>query len=60
MSELRGQVGQKLKAAFEALDKNHDGALDQAELAAANVRGPNLVRPQQTAAEPAGRTVASN
>jgi hypothetical protein len=60
MSELRGQVGQKLKAAFETLDKNHDGALDQAELAAANVRGPNLVRPQQTASEPAGRTVASN
>jgi hypothetical protein len=60
MSELRGQVGQKLKAAFEALDKNHDGALDQAELAAASVRGPNLVRPQQTATEPSGRPVASN
>jgi mono/diheme cytochrome c family protein len=59
IAELRGQVGEKLKAALAALDTNHDGALDQAELAAASVRGPNLVRPQQTAAEPR-RPVASN
>ena len=59
--ELRGAVGEKLKAAFAVLDKNHDGALDQEELAAASVRGPNLVRPKQTAAEStAARPVASN
>ncbi|HLZ73632.1 redoxin domain-containing protein [Phenylobacterium sp.] len=60
-SELRGTVGQKLKANFAALDKNHDGVLDAEELAAATVRGPNLVRPKQTASESAGgRPVASN
>jgi hypothetical protein len=60
-SELRGQSGQRLKAAFAALDKNHDGFLDAAELAAAMVRGPNLVRPKQTATDSAGgRPVASN
>ena len=58
--ELRGQVGQKLKAAFAALDTNHDGALDADELAAATVRGPNLVRPQRTASEAGGRPAASN
>jgi len=61
VSELRGQVGEKLKTAFAALDKNHDGALDADELAAANVRGPNLIRPQRAAApEPEARSVASN
>jgi peroxiredoxin len=59
-AELRGQVGQRLKAAFATLDRNHDGALDHDELAAASARGPNLVRPQRTATEPAGRPVASN
>ncbi len=58
-SELRGTVGARLKANFAALDKNHDGFLDADELAAATVRGPNLVRPKQTA-EAGARPVASN
>jgi mono/diheme cytochrome c family protein len=33
-SELRGAMGGPLKAAFSALDTNHDGFLDAAELAA--------------------------
>ncbi|HEY3951566.1 hypothetical protein [Phenylobacterium sp.] len=61
-SELRGQSGQRLLAAFAKLDKNHDGFLDADELAAAMVRGPNLVRPKQTASESTSgaRPVASN
>ena len=31
-AELRGQVGKGLLAQFDALDANHDGALDKAEL----------------------------
>ena len=34
-AELRGQVGQMLLKYFDVLDKNHDGALDATELAAA-------------------------
>ena len=52
--ELRGQVGKRLKAQFAALDKDHDGSLDAGELAAATVRGPNLVRPQRAAVQPVG------
>jgi hypothetical protein len=61
-SELRGSVGQRLKANFAALDKNHDGFIDADELAAATVRGPNLVRPKQTASDTTSgaRPVASN
>ena len=60
-SELRGSVGTRLKANFAALDKNHDGFIDKDELAAATVRGPNLVRPKQAAADAAApRPVASN
>jgi mono/diheme cytochrome c family protein len=53
-AELRGQVGRRLLAQFATLDKDHDGSLDATELAAAMVRGPNLVRPQRTAAQPVG------
>ena len=34
-SELKGQMGQMLLKYFDALDKNHDGYLDESELAAA-------------------------
>lgn len=56
MSELRGTTGARLKAAFAALDTNHDGVLDQAELAAAAMRRPG----GQRAAAPAAQPVASN
>ncbi|MGZ6017201.1 MAG: monooxygenase [Phenylobacterium sp.] len=58
--ELRGQIGERLKANFAALDKNHDGFIDKDELAAATVHGPNLVRPKQTASESGARPIASN
>lgn len=60
-SELRGTSGERLKARFAALDKNHDGFLDKAELAAAFVRQPGDGRgPRTGQAEPAARPVASN
>jgi len=34
-SELKGQMGQQLLKYFDVLDKNHDGYLDESELAAA-------------------------
>jgi mono/diheme cytochrome c family protein len=55
-SELRGAQGQRLKANFAALDKNHDGYIDKDELAAASVRGPNLVRTASGSAAPASAT----
>jgi mono/diheme cytochrome c family protein len=33
-SELRGQIGNMLLASFDAIDTNHDGAIDKAELKA--------------------------
>jgi len=51
-SELKGQAGEMLAKYFDALDKNHDGALDVAELAAAQKMMGNMRRQApSTAAE---------
>jgi hypothetical protein len=52
-AELRGQLGQRLKANFAALDANHDGALDADELAKFTGRMFGDRPRQQTAAAPA-------
>jgi Copper type II ascorbate-dependent monooxygenase, C-terminal domain/EF hand len=59
-SELRGATGERLKANFAALDTNHDGVLDKAELAAAAAifRRPGGAR-RAAAPEPPVRPVAS-
>ena len=33
-SELRGQIGKMILAQFDAIDTNHDGSIDKAELKA--------------------------
>jgi len=47
-SELRGRMGEMLKARFAALDANHDGVLDAAELQAAMPRGRMARRQAET------------
>ncbi len=47
-TELRGQMGAMLLKYFDVLDKNHDGALDAEELAAAQA----MMGPRRSAAAP--------
>ncbi|MFI4965479.1 MAG: redoxin family protein [Caulobacterales bacterium] len=55
-AELRGQMGAALLKYFDVLDKNHDGALDADELAAAQaMMGPR----RSAAATPAAAPVAA-
>jgi peroxiredoxin len=61
LSELRGATGARLKAAFAALDANHDGALDKAELAAASMRrGGQRATAPAPAPQPATSTSAAS
>ncbi len=64
-AELRGTQATRLKSSFASIDKNNDGAIDMAELAAANAagRGGASGRGQASAAPAAApgiRPVASN
>jgi mono/diheme cytochrome c family protein len=52
-SELRGRMGEMLGKYFDVLDKDHDGSLDKAELAAAQqMMGGFRNRRQDTAPQP--------
>ena len=55
-AELKGQIGAQLLKFFDVLDKNHDGALDRSELAAAQaMMGPRRrADSAPTPAAPAG------
>jgi hypothetical protein len=51
-SELKGRMGQMLLKYFDVLDKDHDGSLDKAELAAAQQMMGNRGRRQDSAPSP--------
>ena len=54
-AELKGQIGTQLLKYFDVLDKNHDGALDRDELAAAQaMMGPRRRADTAPVAAPAG------
>ncbi|MFI4950345.1 MAG: hypothetical protein ACHP7A_04840 [Caulobacterales bacterium] len=58
-AELKGQMGQTLLKYFDVLDKNHDGALDADELAAAQaMMGPR--RRAETAKPPSEAAVSAS
>jgi hypothetical protein len=52
-AELKGQIGQMLAKNWEALDRNHDGAMDKDELAVAMKMMNGQHRHQEAAAKPA-------
>jgi len=47
-AELKGRIGEQLAKYFDVLDKNHDGAIDKTELAAAQA----MMGPRRSAAAP--------
>jgi len=60
-AELKGRVGDMLGKYFEVLDKNHDGALDASELAAAQaMMGPRRSAAAAPAAKPSEASTAAS